>query len=106
MRNRREQNSYATQRLVIMPKKLTKERQQEVVADFVYNKGLELCMYVYLDAFLDKHRANHPQDATAFGTSGIKALLEAPYEMIRERIRAQGLLTESAAGEYMMSRKK
>ena len=89
-----------------MPKKLTKARQQEVVADFVYAKELPLCMFVYLDAFLDTHRKNHPQDATSYGTGGIKALLEASYEMIRDRIDERGLLTEKAAGEYMMSLKR
>ena len=89
-----------------MPKLLTKARQQEVVADFVYAKELELCMFVYLDAFLDTHREKFPQDATLYGTKGIRALLEASYQMIREKLRVAGLLTEKAAGEYMINRKK
>ena len=89
-----------------MPKLLTKARQQEVVSDFVYSKGLELCMFVYLDAFLDNHRKLYPQDAIIYGTQGIRTLLEASYQMIRERIRIAGLLTEKDAGEYMIGRKK
>ena len=87
-----------------MPKTLTKARQQEVVADFMYAKELELCMFVYLDAFLDNHRQNFPQDATSYSTGGIKALLEASYQMIRDKLRVAGLLTEEAAGDYMMKR--
>jgi hypothetical protein len=49
------------------------------VADFVYEKKLEMCMFVYLDEFLDHHRTLYPQDATIFGTDGIKRLLEASY---------------------------
>jgi hypothetical protein len=59
-------------------------------------------MFVYLDEFLDHHRTLYPQDATIFGTDGIKRLLEASYGMIRENIRNVGLLTENAAGKYMM----
>jgi len=88
-----------------MPKLLTKARQQEVVSDFVYSKGLELCMFVYLDAFLDRHRELYPQDGNMYGIRGIKALLEASYQMIRERIRMAGLLTEKDAGEYLIGRK-
>ncbi|KAF9302324.1 hypothetical protein BGZ91_009358, partial [Linnemannia elongata] len=80
-----------------MPKLLTKSLQQEVVADFIYEKNLEICMFVYLDEFLDYHRNLFPQDATIFGTEGIKNLLEASYQAIREKIDAEGLLTEKAA---------
>ena len=65
------------------PTRLTKARQQEVVADFIYAKNLELCMFIYLDEFLDYHRNLFPQDATTFGTNGIKKLLEASYQLIR-----------------------
>ena len=84
--------------------RLTKSRQQEVVADFIYEKNLELCMFIYLDEFLDYHRNLFPQDATIFGTNGIKKLLEASYELIREKIRNAGLLTSKDAGEYMLRR--
>ena len=88
-----------------MPVRLTKSRQQDVVADFVYAKNLEMCMFVYLDEFLDVHRKLYPQDATTFGTIGIKKLLEASYQPIREKLREEGLLTEKAAGEYMRRKK-
>jgi hypothetical protein len=88
-----------------MPTRLTKSRQQDIVVDFVYSKNLEMCMFVYLDEFLDHHRNLYPQDATTFGTDGIKRLLEASYLMIRKNIRDVGLLTEKAAGKYMMRRK-
>lgn len=89
-----------------MPKKLTKARQQEVVADFVYEKNLELCMYVYLDAFLDVHRRNYPQKDNTYGTKGIKALLEESYRGIHDGLEKHGLLTKEAAGRYMMARVK
>jgi hypothetical protein len=84
--------------------RLTKSRQREVVADFIYAKNLELCMFIYLDEFLDYHRNLFPQDATTFGTNGIKKLLEASYQLIREKIRNAGLLTNKDAGEYMLRR--
>jgi hypothetical protein len=87
------------------PTRLTKSRQREVVADFIYAKNLELCMFIYLDEFLDYHRNLFPQDATTFGTHGIKKLLEASYQLIREKIRNAGLLTNKDAGEYMLRRK-
>lgn len=86
------------------PSRLTKSRQREVVADFIYAKNLELCMFIYLDEFLDYHRNLFPQDATTFGTNGIKKLLEASYQLIREKIRNAGLLTNKDAGEYMLRR--
>jgi hypothetical protein len=89
-----------------MPTKLTNATQQDVVADFIYEKDLELCMFVYLDEFLNIHQQRFPQDATAYGTQGIRALLEASYERIRRQIQAGGLLTEKAASKYLMSRKK
>ena len=89
-----------------MPKLLTKARQQEVVSDFVYSKELELCMFVHLDAFLDYHRKTYPQDATIYGTQGIKILLEASYQDIRKEIQKIGVLTEKDAGEYMLGRMK
>ena len=96
-----------TQHDCSMPtKNVTKARQQEVIADFIYEKDLELCMYIYLDVFIDKHRREHPDDATSYSTKGIRALLEASYLMIREKIRMAGLLTEKAAGEYMMRRRE
>lgn len=58
-------------------------------------------MFFYLDESLDFHRNLFPQDATTFGTDGIKKLLEASYQAIREKIR-EGLLTEKDAGEYML----
>ena len=88
-----------------MPIKLTKSCQQEVVADFIYEKGLELCMYIYLDAFLDIHRAKYPQEGNTYGTNGIWMLLEASYEMIRNGLKEQGLLTKEAAGRYLRTLK-
>ena len=88
-----------------MPARLTKSRQQDVVADFIYAKNLEMCMFVYLDEFLDYHRNLFPQDATTYGTNGIKKLLEASYQAIREKIREGGLLNEKDAGEYMRRKK-
>jgi hypothetical protein len=88
-----------------MPVRLTKSRQQDVVADFVYAKNLEMCMFVYLDEFLDYHRNLFPQDATTYGTNGIKKLLEASYQAIREKIREGGLLNEKDAGEYTRRKK-
>jgi len=85
-----------------MQTRLTKSCQQDVVADFIYEKKLEMCMFVYLDEFLDHHRKLYPQDATIFGTDGIKRLLEASYEMIRDKLRNVGLLSENAAGKYML----
>ena len=61
-------------------------------------------MFIYLDEFLDYHRNLFPQDATTFGTNGIKKLLEASYQLIREEIRNAGLLTNKDAGEYMLRR--
>ena len=89
-----------------MPTKLTKAIQQDVVADFIYEKDLEMCMFVYLDMFLDIHWEKYPQDATTYDTRGIRALLEASYERIRRQIQASGLLTEKAASKYLMSLKK
>jgi len=89
-----------------MPREVSKARQQELVADFIYSRDLELCMYIYLDIFLDIHRKNHPDDATAYSSRGITALLEGSYKMIREKILDAGLLTEKAAGEYMMTHNK
>lgn len=86
-----------------MPTKTTKARQQEVVADFIYEKGLELCMYIYLNAFLDCHRALYPQEGNTYGTKGIRALLEASYEMIHSGLKDQGLLTKEAAGRYLLT---
>jgi hypothetical protein len=86
-----------------MPRKLTKARQQEIVSEFVYGKDLELCMYIYLDAFLDAHRMHYPQEGNTYGTRGIWALLEASYQGIRLEIQAKGLLTAEAAGEYLMT---
>ena len=77
-----------------MPNKLTKVPQQYVVADFIYEKDLEWFMFVYLDEFLNIHREKYPQDATAYGTHGIRALLEASSERIRGQIQASGLSTE------------
>jgi hypothetical protein len=91
--------------IYIMPSRLTKSHQQEVVADFIYETNLEMCMFVYLDEFLDYHRNLFPQDSTTYGTNGIKKLLEASYQAIREKINAEGLLTEKAAGEYMLRKK-
>ena len=97
--------SYRREYIMPRPTRLTKARQQEVVADFIYEENLELCMFVYLDEFLDYHRNLFPQDATIFGTNGIKTLLEASYQLLRDKIRADGLLTEKDAGEYMLRKK-
>jgi hypothetical protein len=83
--------------------KLTKSRQQDVVAKFVEEKNLEYCMYIYLDEFLDIHRREHPQILNTYGTTGIKALLEASYAMIRDRLRTNGLLNSTDATNYMLN---
>lgn len=89
-----------------MPGIRTKAFQQEVVADFIYGKKLELCMFVYLDAFIDIHRKKHPDNASWYDRRGITALLEASYEKIREDILACDMLTSKAAGKYMMTLKR
>jgi hypothetical protein len=86
-----------------MPVPTTKIDQQEIIADFIYEKHLELCMYIYLDAFINKHRAQHRQECTTYTRDIIWTLLDASYLRIRERLLGQGLLTEKAAGKYMMS---
>lgn len=89
-----------------MPTKLTKSHQQDIVADFVYAKGLEHCMYIYLDAFVDRYRRLYPQKDNMYGTRGIKALLEASYQGIRDGLERDGLLTTEASAEYMMTLSK
>jgi len=86
-----------------MPVPTTRIHQQEIIADFIYEKDLELCMYIYLDAFINKHRAQHHEECTAYTRDTIWTLLHASYLRIRERLLGQGLLTEKAAGKYMMS---
>lgn len=85
-----------------MSEGFTKAHQQEIVADFIYEKKLELCMYIYLDAFLDIYHSKCSQNGTAFDTRGIRAVLEVSYQGIRDDIKRNGLLTEKAAGKYMM----
>ena len=82
-----------------MPTKLIKARQQDVVADFIYERDLDLCMFVYLYEFLNIHRERYPQNATAYFTHGIRALLETSFEKIYGQIQACGLLTEKAASK-------
>ncbi|KAH7045784.1 hypothetical protein BKA57DRAFT_537712 [Linnemannia elongata] len=64
---------------------------------------IETCMYVYLDAFMDIHRANSPPD---FGETWcphiIYSMLEKVYKGIRRELSEKGLLTNEAAGEYLM----
>lgn len=86
-----------------MPTKVTKACQQELVADFIYEKNLELCMFIYLDAFIDIHFKKYGCSWSAYDESTINALLETSYLDIREKILEGGLLTKKAAGKYMMT---
>ena len=103
MRNRRYGRQGAP-KTTTMPIPLTqKSLQQDVVAEFVTDHRLETCMYVYLDAFMDIHRANSPPD---FGETWcphiIYSMLEKVYKGIRRELSEKGLLTNEAAGEYLM----
>jgi hypothetical protein len=89
-----------------MSKRLARKQQQEVVSEFVEEKNLESCMYVYLAAFLDIHQREHPHNETTYERAGIRALLEVSFEMIRFRLSAHGLMNTKDAGHYMLNRKK
>jgi hypothetical protein len=89
---------------ITMP--LTKARQQDIVAQFVYAKDLELCMYIYLDTFLDTHRKNNPRVVEGWKRRDVLAALEVSYKYIREKAIAFGMLTEEAAGEYLLGNLK
>jgi hypothetical protein len=56
-----------------------------------------------LDAFLDIHRKKFPQKGNTYGTNGIRALLEASYEGIRDDMLRNGLLTTEESSRYMMT---
>ena len=84
---------------------MTKAQQQELVADFVYEKHLELSMYIYLDAFVDVHRKEF-QEGNIYSANNVRALLEASHEKIRNGLKQQNLLTKEAAGKYLMTLKK
>ncbi|KAH7057883.1 hypothetical protein BKA57DRAFT_531197 [Linnemannia elongata] len=62
----------------------------------------EICMYVYLDAFVDIHRANSPDFGETWCPHIIYSVLEKVYKGIRCELSEKGLLTNEAAGEYLM----
>lgn len=79
-----------------------KSLQQDVVAEFITDHRLETCMYVYLDAFVDIHRANSPDFGETWCPHIIYSMLEKVYKGIRRELSEKGLLTNEAAGEYLM----
>ena len=79
-----------------------KPMQQDVVAEFITDHRLETCMYVYLDAFVDIHRANSPDFGETWCPHIIYSMLEKVYKGIRRELSEKGLLTNKAAGEYLM----
>lgn len=89
-----------------MPRPITKAHQQDIVADFIYAREIPLCMYVYLNAFLDMHYAKFPATIDKWGKRGVMALLETSWKRIHDDLQMKGLLTEEAAGNYMMNRGK
>lgn len=87
-----------------MPVSHEKSFQQDVVAEFVDDHHLEYCMFVYLDAFLDAHRANHPDAVDRWDANAMYDMLEQVHKGIRQELLRHGLLTNKAAGEYVMKR--
>ncbi|KAH7028228.1 hypothetical protein BKA57DRAFT_525370 [Linnemannia elongata] len=83
-----------------MPVSHEKSLQQDVVAEFVDDHHLEYCMLVYLDAFLDAHRANHPDLVDRWDPNAIYDMLEQVYKGIRLELLSHGLLTDKAAAGY------
>ena len=83
-------------------KRISKSLQQDVVAEFVHDHGLESCMYVYLDAFIDIHIANFPRQVRRWTSRTLYTLLENAYEDIRDDLASKGLLTNEAAGDYVL----
>ena len=83
---------------------LPKSFQQDVVAEFVDDHRLEYCMFVYLDAFLDTHRAKYPDLVDRWDPYAMYERLEQVYKGIRLELLSHGLLTNKAAGEYVMKR--
>ncbi|KAF9271146.1 hypothetical protein BGZ88_006756, partial [Linnemannia elongata] len=87
-----------------MPVSHEKSFQQDVVAEFVDDHHLEYCMFVYLDAFLDTHRAKYPDLVDRWDPYAMYEMLEQVYNGIRLELLKHGLLTNKAAGEYVMKR--
>jgi hypothetical protein len=87
-----------------MPVSPEKSFQQDVVAEFVDDHRLEYCMFVYLDAFLDTHRAKYPDLVDRWDPYAMYEMLEQVYNGIRLELLSHGLLTNKAAGEYVMKR--
>ncbi|OAQ25593.1 hypothetical protein K457DRAFT_23056 [Linnemannia elongata AG-77] len=81
-----------------------KSFQQDVVAEFVDDHRLEYCMFVYLDAFLDTHRAMYPDLVDRWDPYAMYEMLEEVYNGIRLDLLKHGLLTNKAAGKYVMKR--
>ncbi|OAQ33181.1 hypothetical protein K457DRAFT_134804 [Linnemannia elongata AG-77] len=65
---------------------------------------LSLTLFVYLDAFLDTHRANYPDLVNRWDPNAMYEMLEQVYNGIRLELLRHGLLTDKAAGEYVMKR--
>jgi hypothetical protein len=83
------------------PSRISKARQQDVVADFVDDHDLEHCMFVYLDAFIDAHIANYPNYVPRWDADRIYAILEMVYKGLRDDLAREGMLTKEAASEYL-----
>lgn len=82
--------------------RISKSLQQDVVAEFVHDHHLESCMFIYLDAFIDIHIANFPGQVRRWTTRTLYRLLENAYEDIHNDLASRGLLTNEAAGEYIL----
>ncbi|OAQ34973.1 hypothetical protein K457DRAFT_1827745 [Linnemannia elongata AG-77] len=72
--------------------------------DMYWNPLLLYCMFVYLDAFLDTHRAKYPDLVDRWDPYAMYEMLEQVYNGIRLDLLKHGLLTNKAAGEYVMKR--
>jgi hypothetical protein len=83
---------------------ITKKEQQEIVGEFVCEKDLEYCMFVYLDAFVDIYRKKNPGLFTVDGYRRVWRLLELAYLGIRRDLSKEGLLTSEASSEYLFGR--
>lgn len=87
---------------IIMSRKLTKSYQREIISDFIYGKDLEVCMFVYLDILIDTHKKNRPNIVEEWGKKEVLAALETSYSYIRKVAIDAGMLTEEAAGDYLL----
>lgn len=85
-----------------MPRKLTKSYQREIISDFIYGKNLEVCMFVYLDVLIDTHKKNYPNIVEQWRKRDVLAALEISYRYIRKVAIDAGMLTEEAAGDYLL----